>query len=80
MELRKAVAVALIGAAPLAQVSAEDKVGAEFELGVLMTSGNTEETNFNSRFAISQESRRWRNTAELTPRHTEAEDDTTAKP
>ncbi|MEE2764415.1 MAG: DUF481 domain-containing protein [Pseudomonadota bacterium] len=80
MQLRNAVAVALIGVSPLAQASGEDdKVGAEFELGVLVTSGNTEETNFNSRFAITQESRRWRNTGELSARHTEAEDETTAE-
>ncbi len=79
MKLRNAVAVALIGAAPLAQASEDDKLSSEFELGVLMTSGNTEETNVDSRFAIAQESRRWRNTAELGARHTEAEDETTAE-
>lgn len=79
MKLKNAVAVALIGMAPLAHAQELGEVKAEFELGLLVTSGNTEETNFNGRLAVANEVRRWRNTAELSARHTEAEDETTAE-
>ncbi|MBW7470919.1 DUF481 domain-containing protein [Marinobacter sp. M216] len=79
MELKNAVAIALIGAAPLAQAQDRGDVNSEFEIGILVTSGNTEESNLNGRLAIGNEFPRWRNMAEFSARHTESEDETTAE-
>lgn len=79
MELKQAVVGTLFAAAPLAHAVDVGKVSSEFELGVLVTSGNTEETNFESRLSVSNEVRRWRNSTELSARYSEAEDETTAE-
>lgn len=79
MELKNALAVALIGATPLAQAQDRGDVNAEFEIGILVTSGNTEESNLNGRLAFGNEFPRWRNTAEISGRHTKADDETTAE-
>lgn len=51
----------------------------EAELGLLITTGNSEETNFKSRLGLAHETDRWRNIAEFRSAYTEAEDDTTAE-
>lgn len=51
----------------------------EVELGLLVTTGNTEETNFNSRLAFLHDVTRWRNSAEFSSLYSEAEDTTTAE-
>jgi len=58
--------------------SAKDWEG-EAELGVLMTSGNTEETNVNGRLGLIHEVIDWRNIAEFSSNYSEAEDETTAE-
>lgn len=51
----------------------------EAELGVLITSGNTEETNINGRLGVKHEVVKWRNTLELSSFYSEGEDETTAE-
>lgn len=65
MGFKKTVAIIAISAAPLAYgQDAKDWEG-EAELGVLMTSGNTEETNINGRLGLVHEVVNWRNIAEF---------------
>lgn len=79
MSFNKTVAIIAISAAPLAYgQDAKDWEG-EAELGVLMTSGNTEETNVNGRLGLVHEVVDWRNIAELSSIYSEAEDETTAE-
>lgn len=51
----------------------------EVELGLLVTTGNTEETNFNSRLGFQHEVTRWRNSGELSSLYSEAEGATSAE-
>lgn len=51
----------------------------EAELGVLVTSGNTEETNINGRFGLAHEVVRWRNLFELRTLYSKADDETIAE-
>jgi putative salt-induced outer membrane protein YdiY len=51
----------------------------EAELGVLITSGNTEESNIKSRLALKHEVETWRNTGEFRSGYSEAEDVTTSE-
>lgn len=79
MSFKKTVAIIAISAAPLAHgQDAKDWEG-EAELGVLMTSGNTEETNINGRLGLVHEVVDWRNILELNSNYSEAEDETTAE-
>jgi len=79
MGFRHAVAVTTMALAPLAQAQdAEDWKG-EAELGVLVTSGNTEETNANGRLALTHEIEKWRNNGELSSKYSEAEGETTTE-
>lgn len=58
--------------------SASDWEG-ESELGVLITSGNTEETNVKGRLGLKYEVAKWRNTTEFRSNYSETEDTTTAE-
>lgn len=79
MSFKKTVAIIAISAAPLAYgQDAKDWEG-EAELGVLMTSGNTEETNVNGRLGLIHEVVSWRNIAEFSTNSSESEDETTAE-
>ncbi|MDO6442772.1 MULTISPECIES: YdiY family protein [unclassified Marinobacter] len=79
MGFKKTVAVIAISAAPLAYgQDAKDWEG-EAELGVLITSGNTEETNVNGRLGVVHEVVDWRNIAQFSSNYSEAEDETTAE-
>ncbi len=51
----------------------------ESELGVLITSGNTEETNVKGRLALKHEVVKWRNNIEARSNYSETEDETTAE-
>jgi putative salt-induced outer membrane protein YdiY len=51
----------------------------EAELGVLITSGNSEETSINSRLAGKYEGAVWRNTASFRSAYSEGKDETTAE-
>ncbi|WP_417517211.1 DUF481 domain-containing protein [Marinobacter sp.] len=79
MGFKKTVAVIVISAAPMAYgQDAKDWEG-EAELGVLITSGNTEETNVNGRLGVVHEVVDWRNIAQFSSNYSEAEDETTAE-
>ncbi|MBZ2168815.1 MULTISPECIES: YdiY family protein [Marinobacter] len=79
MKLKTAVAALLLSVAPLVQAQNNPGLQAEFELGVLVATGNTDERNISGRIGLTREFRRWRNTGEFTARHIEAEDETTAE-
>lgn len=51
----------------------------EAELGVLITSGNSDETNINSRLGVKHEVDTWRNTAEFRSAYSETEGLTTTE-
>jgi len=89
MNLKPLVVFTLATALPLAvhgqaetAAADESKAGnwqGEAELGVLITSGNTEETNIKSRLALKHEVEKWRNTGEFRSGYAEAEDVTTSE-
>lgn len=51
----------------------------EAELGLLISSGNSDETNINSRIGLEHEIAHWRNKGELSTAYSEAEEKTTAE-
>lgn len=75
----RAAIVAAITVSPLAQGAENDDWEGEAELGVLMSSGNTEETIVNSRFALKHEVNRWRNLGELSSKFSKTNHQTTAE-
>ena len=79
MLIRKPLAVACLVVAPVAWAQESGNVEGEAELGILLTSGNTEETKVNGRLALKHETPTWRNTGEFSSRYTEADDETTAE-
>ena len=79
MLIRKPLAVACLVVAPVAWAQESGNVEGEAELGILLTSGNTEETKVNGRLALKHETTMWRNTGEFGSRYTEADDETTAE-
>jgi putative salt-induced outer membrane protein YdiY len=78
MFLRRATLLVVMLATPLAMAQ-EGNYEGEAELGVLITSGNSEETSINSRLAGKYEGAVWRNTASFRSAYSEAEDETTAE-
>jgi putative salt-induced outer membrane protein YdiY len=79
MSFKASVAIIAISVAPLAYGQSAKAWEGEAELGVLMTSGNTEETNVNGRLGLIHEVIDWRNIAEFSSNYSEAEDETTAE-
>lgn len=79
MSFRKTVAIIAISAAPLAWAQDGKNWEGEAELGVLLTSGNTDETNINGRLGVVHEVTSWRNIAELSSTYAETDDETTAE-
>ncbi|WP_417543758.1 DUF481 domain-containing protein [Marinobacter sp.] len=79
MSFKKTVAIIAISAAPLAYGQGAKDWEGEAELGVLMTSGNTEETNINGRLGLIHEVVDWRNIADFSSNYSEAQDDTTGE-
>jgi len=79
MGIRKPLVIACMALAPMAQAQDSGNWKGEAELGLLITSGNTEETKVNSRLGLKHETQTWRNTGEFSSRYTEAEDQTTAE-
>lgn len=78
MGLKQATAITAILMSPLATADAKDWEG-EAELGVLKTTGNTEETNVNGRLGLIHEVIEWRNIGNFRSAYSEAEDETTAE-
>ena len=79
MDLRQAVAITAVVIAPFASAQEEDNWKGETELGVLITSGNTEETNIKGRLGLVHEVETWRNTGEFRTNYSETDDETTAE-
>ena len=79
MGFRHAVAVTFTALAPLVQAQDASDWKGEAELGVLVTSGNSEETNINGRLALTHEIEKWRNTGEFRSNYSEAEGETTTE-
>ncbi|MDX1634680.1 MAG: DUF481 domain-containing protein [Marinobacter sp.] len=80
--MRMAVSAGLLVAAlsPLAAAQDGDNDWeGEGELGVLVTSGNSDETNINARLGLVHEVVSWRNLAEFRTFYSETEDTTTAE-
>lgn len=79
MDLRQAVAITAVAIAPFASAQDADNWEGETELGVLITSGNTEETNIKGRLGLVHEVETWRNTGEFRTNYSETDDETTAE-
>jgi len=79
MDLRQAVAITAVAIAPFASAQEADNWKGETELGVLITSGNTEETNIKGRLGLVHEVETWRNTGEFRTNYSETDDETTAE-
>ena len=79
MDLRQAVAITAVAIAPFASAQEADNWKGETELGVLITSGTTEETNIKGRLGLVHEVESWRNTGEFRTNYSETEDETTAE-
>ncbi|AXS82950.1 YdiY family protein [Marinobacter sp. Arc7-DN-1] len=79
MELRQAVAITAVAIAPFANGQEADNWKGETELGVLVTTGNTEETNIKGRLGLIREVETWRHTGDFSTNYSEAEDETTAE-
>lgn len=79
MGFRQAVAIGITAFVPLVHAQESPDWKGEAELGVLVTSGNTDETILNSRFALAHETQRWRNNGELSSKYSESDNETTAE-
>ncbi|WP_336366022.1 DUF481 domain-containing protein [Marinobacter sp. C2H3] len=73
------VSLSAMAVVPLAHAADDGPFKGEAELGVLMTSGNTDETNVNGRLALTHEVERWRNNAELSTNYSQTDNTTTAE-
>ncbi len=79
MDLRQAVAITAVAIAPFASAQEADNLKGETELGVLITSGTTEETNIKGRLGLLHEVESWRNSGEFRTNYSETEDETTTE-
>lgn len=85
MRVRKSIVLAstlvpplLVSPLAMAQDGSDAWEG-EGELGLLITKGNTEETNFNVRVAVKHEVEKWRNTAAVRSLYSKGEDPDTGE-
>lgn len=79
MLIRKPLVIACLALAPMVQAQENESWEGAAELGVLMTSGNTDETKVNGRLGLINEQEFWRNSGEFSTKYTEADDETTAE-
>ena len=79
MLIRKPLVIACLAVAPFVHAQESENWEGEAELGVLMTSGNTDETKVNGRLGLINDRESWRNSGEFSTKYTEAEDETTAE-
>lgn len=79
MLIRKPLVIACLALAPMVQAQESENWKGEAELGVLMTSGNTDETKVNGRLGLINDQESWRNSGEFSTKYTEADDETTAE-
>lgn len=78
MGFRTAVVVTAVMASPIAMANIHEWEG-EAELGALITSGNTEETNISTGFAVVHEVEHWRNSLDASSNYSESDDETTSE-
>ncbi|MCH8498262.1 MAG: DUF481 domain-containing protein [Marinobacter sp.] len=79
MRFTRVATCVVLATVPMAYADTSGNWSGEAEIGVLMTSGNTEETKINSRLAAKHEVEHWRNQAEFRSLYSEAGDNTTAE-
>lgn len=79
MQFRTTLAIVSLAVSPMVFGEGFDGWEGEGEIGVLITSGNTEETNINSRLGLVYEEADWRNKGEFRSNFSETEDETTAE-
>src|SRR5690554_5521310 len=79
MLIRKPLVVACMALAPMVHAQESGNWKGEAELGVLVTSGNSEETKVNGRLGLIHETGTWRNSGDFSSKYTEADDETTAE-
>ncbi|MDF0749814.1 DUF481 domain-containing protein [Marinobacter sp. 71-i] len=86
MQFRATLAIVALAVSPMALAVSPSEIGDEFddwegegEVGVLITSGNTEETNINGRLGLTHEVAEWRNTGDFRSTYSESDDTTTAE-
>lgn len=80
MGLEKPLIVVCMALAPMAWAQeSEDTLNGEVELGVLVSTGNTEETNMDGGLLVEQETPDWRNSGDFSSYYSEADDETTAE-
>lgn len=79
MKLTRAVILLSLTGIPLTAFGQASGWEGEAELGVLITTGNSEETNVKGRVGLLHNTERWRNILEVRSAYTEAEDETTAE-
>lgn len=79
MDFRQAVAITAVVFTPFATAQEASNWKGETELGVLVTTGNTEETNIKGRLGLVHEVETWRNTGDFRTNYSEADDETTAE-
>ncbi|WP_166253751.1 DUF481 domain-containing protein [Marinobacter salicampi] len=74
------VAILALAVSPLALADIDSRNWeGEVELGLLITSGNTDETNINSGLALKHEITSWRNTGEFRSLYSETDETTTSE-
>ncbi|HTN35069.1 MAG TPA: DUF481 domain-containing protein [Marinobacter sp.] len=78
-DFMRAVLIAAVTISPLAQGQEGDNWEGEAELGVLISSGNTDESIVNTRLGLKHEVERWRNLGEFSSKYSESNDETTAE-
>jgi putative salt-induced outer membrane protein YdiY len=79
MKLTRAATILAMTSLPLAATGQDSNWDGEAELGVLITTGNSEQTNLKGRVGLLHDTERWRNILEASSAYTEAEDETTAE-
>lgn len=79
MQFRTTLAIVSLAVSPMVVGEEFEDWEGEAELGVLITSGNSEETDINSRLALVHEVAEWRNSGEFRSAFSESEDVTTTE-
>ncbi|MDX1553776.1 MAG: DUF481 domain-containing protein, partial [Marinobacter sp.] len=79
MQFRTTLAIILLALSPMVFGQDSDAWEGEGEAGVLITTGNTEETNINTRLGLVYEEEEWRNKGEFRSTFSETDDETTAE-
>lgn len=79
MQFRATLAVVTLTVSPMVIGAEFDDWEGEGEVGVLITTGNTDETNINGRLGLKHEVAEWRNKGDFRSTYSETDDTTTAE-